>query len=228
MERGPDGPGRTRGMSPRGRAALWLACALGAGGCAQDERPPPLPDVTSEVPRRVLTGSIGAPATDVGAAGGAGSDAGDGATPAAGASGAAGASSDTRVEATASGGLLAHQIYEGRCDPPAIVQWGFFTYRALTPGDSTIVFEVRAAPSEAELVRAASFELLTASTRLGTTRCGITGPAPCPLDLFTVLGGAPLVHHPIAELTVLLSPASDGTMPRVEQWRLDYSCSTNQ
>jgi hypothetical protein len=229
LERGPHGGGPTRGMPLRGCAALWLASALCASGCAEEERPAPLPDVPSEVARRVLTGSIGAPPTDAGAApGGARSDAGDGADPATGGTGAAGVSSDTRVEPTASGGLLAHQIYEGRCDPPAVVQWGFFTYQALTPGDSIITFEVRSAPSEAELVSAASFELLTASTALGTTRCGVTGPAPCPLDLFTVLGGAPLVHHPIAELAVLLSPASDGTMPRVEQWRLDYSCTFNQ
>ncbi len=178
---------------------------------------------------RVHTGSIAAPAADAGATpGGAGGAAGGVSGSSASEPGAGGASSGTSLEQTASGALLAHRIYEGACDPPSLVQWGFLTYRALTPGDSSIAFAVRVAASEGELARAESFDLLTASTALGTARCGITGPAPCPLDLFVVLGGAPLVHHPFAELSVLLSPASDGTVPFVEQWRLSYSCTFNQ
>jgi hypothetical protein len=176
---------------------------------------------------RVLTGSIGVLAADAGAAPGAGAGGGSGST--GGASGAGATSSGTTVEETASGGLRLHQIYQGTCEPPSLVQWGFFTYRALTPGDSSIRFAVRSAPTEADLGRATSFDLLTASTALGTARCAFTGPAPCPLDLFVVLGGAPLVHHPIAELAVLLTPASgDGAMPSVEQWSLNYSCTFNQ
>jgi hypothetical protein len=194
-------------------------------GCAQNERPDPLADAPGADTARVLTGSIGAPAADAGAGAGPGG-VGGGST--AGASGGS-PSSGTSVEQTASGALLVHQVYEATCAPPSVVQWGFFTYRALTPGDSSIAFSVRSAATEAELGDAQSFELLTASTALGTARCAITGPEPCPLDLFVVLGGAPLVHHPVAELEVVLSPASgDGTMPSVEQWRLNYSCTFNQ
>lgn len=221
------------GRAPRGRTGTCAGGAAGLSlvlvvGCAQNERPGPLADVPGgQMEARVLTGSIGTLAADAGSAPGAGTGGGSGATGAA--SGAGASSSGTTVEETESGGLLLHQIYQGTCDPPSLVQWGFFTYRALTPGDSSIGFAVRSAPTEAELGNATSFELLTASTALGTARCGFTGPAPCPLDLFVVLGGAPLVHHPIAELAVLLTPASgDGAMPSVEQWSLNYSCTFNQ
>lgn len=212
----------------RADGAVWLSGALAVIGCAQNERPDPLADAPGAETARVLTGSIGAPAADAGAAAGLGGGGGGGAGSTAGASGGS-PSSGTSVEQTASGALLVHQVYEGTCDPPSVVQWGFFTYRALTPGDSSIAFSVRSAATEAELGDAQPFELLTASTALGTARCAITGPEPCPLDLFVVLGGAPLVHHPVAELEVVLSPASgDGTMPSVEQWRLNYSCTFNQ
>jgi hypothetical protein len=109
------------------------------------------------------------------------------------------------------------------------VQWGFFTFEAATPSDSSILFRLRTAAAEAELANGVFLDLLTASAARGTDRCGFTGPAPCPIDLYVVLGGAPLAHHPFAQLEVLLSPASsDGRMPAVEEWHLTYSCTFNQ
>jgi hypothetical protein len=129
---------------------------------------------------------------------------------------------------TSDGRVTLRQTYEAICDG-ATVQWGFFTYRATTPGDSSIRFRVRTAPKEAQLPAAAFLELTTASAALGTDRCAFTGPAPCPIDMFERLGGAPLVHHPLSELEVLLNPASaDGRLPKVDQWQLNYSCTFNQ
>jgi hypothetical protein len=88
---------------------------------------------------------------------------------------------------------------------------------------------LRTAASEAGLESGYFVDLVTASAALGTERCGFTGPAPCPIDLYEVLGGAPLAHEPFAQLHVLLSPTSgDGRLPAVEAWQLTYSCTFNQ
>jgi hypothetical protein len=129
---------------------------------------------------------------------------------------------------TSDGPVTLRQTYEAICDG-ATVQWGFFTYRATTPGDSSVGFRVRTAPREAQLRAADYFALATASAALGTERCAFTGPSPCPIDLFDLLGGAPLAHHPLSELEVVLNPASsDRRVPAVEQWQLNYSCTFNQ
>lgn len=201
------------------------ACAL-ALACAERERPERLADPQGDDAERAVSGSFRAPSSD--AAGGAGGtpsaiDGGRGSVePGAGRAGAADAG------AALSSPLTLQQTYEGTCEG-STVQWGFLTFRAATPSDSSILFRVRTAASEAELPRAGFFDLVTASAALGTDHCGFTGPAPCPIDLYELLGGAPLAHHPFAQLEVLLSPASaDGRLPAVEEWQLTYSCTFNQ
>jgi hypothetical protein len=121
------------------------------------------------------------------------------------------------------------RVYEATCDASLLVQWGFVTFESTTPGDSFIDFRVRSAPGEAALPEATFIELISASTELGTSRCRVTGPAPlCPIDLFVRLGGAPLVHLPFMEVEVVLHPASDGRLPQVSAWRMDYSCTAAQ
>ena len=124
--------------------------------------------------------------------------------------------------------IRSSEIYHGECVASGLVQWGFLTFVASTPGDSSIVFRLRSAPSVGALESARFIELITASTALGTRRCTVSGPAPCPIDLFEVLGGAPLAHHPYAELEITLNPAADGVMPSVDEWLLNYSCTFNQ
>jgi hypothetical protein len=120
------------------------------------------------------------------------------------------------------------QIYEAVCDD-ATVQWGFFTFAADTPDDSSIAFRLRTAASEDEIAAAAYVDLVTASTALRTDRCSFTGPPPCPIDLFVMLEGAPRAHQPVAELEAVLYPASsDGSVPSVEEFNLNYSCTFNQ
>jgi hypothetical protein len=114
--------------------------------------------------------------------------------------------------------------YAGRCEGDGVVQWGFFTYEATTPGDSTAEFRIRTAPTHDELGRA-SFTLLITARAPDTQSCSFFGPAPCPIDLYEVLEGAPRAHHAFAELSVLLNPTSDGTaLPSVQSWNLNYSC----
>jgi hypothetical protein len=218
-------PRRIRSRSLAARAALSVSTGVVALGCTEHDRPGMIADPQGDDPERSVTGSFRAPgAGSSGGAGGAMQPGSDGGTmdPASGAAGQAG------VGAIGSGPVTLQQIYEGRCDG-ATVQWGFFTFQAATPGDSSIFFRLRTAAAEAELARGSFVDLLTASTALGTDRCGFAGPAPCPIDLYDVLGGAPLAHHPFAQLEVLLSPASEGgRMPEVEDWQLTYSCTFNQ
>jgi hypothetical protein len=240
MERGVRGGHPAAGGGPCSRPALaaWLG-VLEALACAESQRPDRLPDVAGEEPRRVVTGSFRAPTGDAGVSddgpsGGAGAsgcgssgspcgaDAGSIAMTGSGSAGSGSASAGTGAPVTL------RQSYAALCED-STVQWGFFTYVATTPGDSSIRMRARTAPTEDGLESAMFIELLTASTALGTARCTFTGPAPCPIDLFEVLGGAPLVHHPLSELEVMLTPSSsDQRMPTVDDWRLDYSCTFNQ
>jgi hypothetical protein len=204
-------PGRGR----RGAAAVLLAAGL--GGCADDPRPERAADLSVDDARRVLAGSFALP------------DAGAPAHPAGGAGGAAASSIALDAGgAPSSTPVTVRNTYAGECEDPGLVQWGFLTYDASTPGDSSIAFRIRSAPSRQALERATFRELITASAALGTERCRVTGPAPCPIDLFLAFGGAPLAHHPFAELELELRPSSgDGALPAVEEWKLNYSCTFN-
>jgi hypothetical protein len=216
--------GKHRRIVSRALAAS-MAFNVSAGalalGCTERERPGMIADPQGEDAERAVSGSFKAPGAGTGGALQPGSDGGT-VDSGPGAGGAGGSGS------TASGPVTLHEIYEGTCEE-GTVQWGFFTFDANTPSDSSIRFRLRTAAVEAELASAVFLDLLTASAARGTDRCGFTGPAPCPIDLYVVLGGAPLAHHPLAQLEVLLSPASaDGRMPTVEEWQLTYSCTLNQ
>jgi hypothetical protein len=237
---------------PRLRTALAATFGvLEALACTENKRPDRLPDPSTEDARQVVTGSFRAPRGDAGVGDGpsaragasgcgssglpCGADAGSSATTGSGSMGAGAGSGSTggAGSGSASGGtsdrpVTVRESYAAFCEG-STVQWGFFTYRATTPGDSSIRMRMRTAPTEDGLQSALFIDLLTASTALGTSRCTVTGPAPCPIDLFEVLDGAPLVHHPLSELEVTFSPSSsDQRMPTVDDWQLDYSCTFNQ
>jgi hypothetical protein len=181
-----------------------MLCASGALACREEARPAPLEDPPLQEARHVTSGAF-RPAPDAGPS----ESAVDG--------------GDPGLRATRSS-----EIYHGECPDPGLVQWGFLTFVAATPADSSIQFRLRSAPSQAALESARYIDLITASTALGTRRCSVSGPAPCPIDLFDVLGGAPLAHHPFSELEITLNPSGDGSMPSVEEWKVSYSCTFNQ
>ena len=140
-----------------------------------------------------------------------------------------GAGSGSTSGGTSDRPVTVRQSYAAFCEG-STVQWGFFTYRRHDAGRLQHRHADAHGANGGWARRApVSSNLLTASTALGTSRCTITGPAPCPIDLFEVLGGAPLVHHPLSELEVVFSPSSsDQRMPTVDDWQLDYSCTFNQ
>jgi hypothetical protein len=117
------------------------------------------------------------------------------------------------------------EVYESECAEDTRVQWGFLTYNATTPGNSNVVFKIRTAPTEAELTSATWIDLARAQASPDTQVCGFGGPAPCPIDLYTALGGSPAAHHPFAEVQVVLNPTGDGKQPStIQGWQLNYSC----
>jgi len=191
-------------------AALPLACWALASACAEEQRPGALDDIPLHPLR---TDDASRPATlwtPEPAAAVPASDAG--APPF---SGDAGASQ------------MFTRIYDTQCDADSRAQWGFFIYDTTTPADSTVRFRIRTANTGAALETAPWIELATAQASPNTQRCAMSGPAPCPLDLYVLLGGvnSPAVHHALAELEVTLLAASDhAELPSIEGWQLTYSC----
>jgi hypothetical protein len=137
--------------------------------CGERERPDPLSDPPLDGTRRFVGGDFGAPSfPDAGAggaglaAGGAAADAGTG--PAGGNGGSAGASGSP--VSTSAVPITQTQTYEASCEASRVVQWGFVTFEASTPGDSFITFRVRSAQTEAELAAATFIDLISVSTGL--------------------------------------------------------------
>lgn len=121
------------------------------------------------------------------------------------------------------------QTYESECNEDTQVQWGFLTYNTTTPGDSNVTFRIRTAETEAALATATWTDLITAQASPDTQVCAWAGPAPCPIDLYTALGGSPSAHHPFVEMELSLNPSSDGRQPSTLQaWELTYSCPFSQ
>jgi len=104
------------------------------------------------------------------------------------------------------------------------VQWGYFAYESETPGDSNIAFRARTANSEAALSSASFSDLATAQASPDTQVCALGDP-PCPIDLFSALGGLPAARNDFLELEVELNPSSDSmSTPALSDWNITYSC----
>jgi hypothetical protein len=122
---------------------------------------------------------------------------------------------------------LMTRLYQGECDAAARVQWGFLTYTAHTPGESNITFQIRTANSEAALAAEPWSDLVVAQASPDTQSCTFFGPAPCPIDLYVVLGGAPRAHHLFAEIALSFQRSQADT-PTLESWQINYSCPFSQ
>lgn len=117
------------------------------------------------------------------------------------------------------------QTYQTECNSDKEVQWGFLSYDTVTPGNSSIDFKMRVADSAAGLATAPLITVATASAALGTETCALTGPSPCPIDLWNALGGRPLGNKPFMELVTEIKPTSDQSQsPTLNSWRIIYSC----
>jgi hypothetical protein len=116
------------------------------------------------------------------------------------------------------------QQYEAICPTGSAPIWGYFAYDTVTPSDSNIVFRARTANTQAELGGATSKLLTVAKASPNTQLCPLSGPAPCPVDLYLKLG-VPDVRYPFMEFSMELNPSSDKlSTPSINSWNLTYSC----
>jgi hypothetical protein len=84
---------------------------------------------------------------------------------------------------------------------------------------------VRHGVDEAELSSASFEDLLTVNAASANEACPLSGPSPCPVDLFELLEGAPDAFAPYLELEFEVSPSSDASeAPLLSDWTVTYSC----
>jgi hypothetical protein len=119
------------------------------------------------------------------------------------------------------------QIYEGECLPGSGPQWSFFTYDANVPGDSSLLFRMRAANTQAGLSMATWKDLAMVPT--APALCEISGPAPaCPVNLYEKLEPVDAKLR-FVELGVTFTPTSNRRFaPTLNDWQITYSCQPNQ
>jgi hypothetical protein len=101
-------------------------------------------------------------------------------------------------------------------------QWDFLRYDAVTPGDSQVLFEVRTAPTEAELGGSFTSVATAHAVPTDTQRCEISPPG-CPINLFSALD-TPAYRQRYLELQITLIPGTNGEAPMLRDWKLQYSC----
>jgi len=210
------------------RVSIWLAGLAVACGDS-GERPWALPGTSLDAAHhRSDAGTLWHPANPASDGSAQESDAGAGSDAAASqpCDGESDAGCTTVVDSTP---RVLGEVYAGQCNGDAIVQWGFLTYEATTPSDSTVRFRLRTATTRSGLSSASWTELITAQASPDTQVCGFIGPVPCPIDLYAVLDGPPRAHHAFAELGLILNPSTDGArVPTVQGWNLSYSCPLGQ
>ena len=113
--------------------------------------------------------------------------------------------------------------YESTCDEGTTPQWSFFSWDATTPATSEISFRVRTATTKAGLGSATWSSVATKSTNAAPD-CLASGPAPCPIDLYNLLGKQ-AAQKKFLELEVSIKPNSDKKQtPTLETWQISYTC----
>jgi hypothetical protein len=117
------------------------------------------------------------------------------------------------------------QIYEAVCPTKdGAPQWGHFTYNTSTPLDSNVVFKMRTAATQAALGAETFITVGTAAlTPSDTQVCSMSGPAPCPINLYGLL--KPAARYPFLELSMTLTPTSNKAQTAtINDWGITFSC----
>jgi hypothetical protein len=122
------------------------------------------------------------------------------------------------------GNGLFRQTYEANCSGDQEPQWGFVGWNATQPANTSISFKVRTAQTLPELASATFIDIGAVPTDPAV--CPLSGPAPCPKDLYALLG-VPSVHDPYLELEVTTT-AYQSSAPTVNDFNITYSCIDNQ
>jgi len=120
--------------------------------------------------------------------------------------------------------------YQATCPAGTKVQWGYLAYSTTTPGNSNVIFAARTATTQAGLASATFSTLATAqSSPIDAQVCLMSGPSPCPADVYTKLGGLPAARQEFLEFSVTMNPTTDkAAAPVVTGWDLTYSCPSSE
>ena len=115
------------------------------------------------------------------------------------------------------------QTYAAACGAGQRPQWGYLTWEALTPGDSSVEFLARTSDTASFTGTPVKIGTVAVTPPAAPDACAI-GDA-CAIDLYTSLGGKPAGARPHLELTVRLNPSTSRTSaPTVTDWQLTHSC----
>ncbi|MRG93943.1 vWA domain-containing protein [Polyangium spumosum] len=115
-------------------------------------------------------------------------------------------------------------VYQATCPTGTKVQWGWFAYDTVTPGDSNVIFAARTATAADQLSGAFTTLATARATPADTQLCTMAGPAPCPIDVYTKLD-LPGARQEFLEFSVTFNPTTNkGAAPTLNGWEITYSC----
>jgi len=124
------------------------------------------------------------------------------------------------LDAGEDGGTLEALVFEGVCTPGETAVWHFFDFETHTPGDSSLLMEARTADTEDGLASAPTVKLADVTGADITNWTGV--------DVDPKLASIGDHSRLYLEVTVLATPASDGTASVLEHYRQAYDCIVSQ
>jgi hypothetical protein len=128
------------------------------------------------------------------------------------------------------------QTYTSTCPAGTHTQWAFLAYDATTPsnasGSTDVKFQIQTAPVLVDGgVGAPTAWVTVADTPRASDPavCPMSGPSPCPKDLYSALGGLPGATNQDLTLQVTLTPSPDSQLaPTLNSWQITYSCPASE
>lgn len=120
--------------------------------------------------------------------------------------------------------------YEAACPVGTTVQWGYMAYNATTPSTSSARFDVRTAETKSQLAAASYKTVATAALYPNDTQvCAMSGPSPCPVDLYSQLGTLGAMNKPFLQLRIVNTPNKNKSKaPNVNEYNITYSCPSSE
>ena len=117
--------------------------------------------------------------------------------------------------------------YESTCAAGLTPQWGYLSWDSTTPTGTEVAFRVRSAATKADLANG-TWSTVTRKSTEASPDCSASGPAPCPIDLYDLLGKQ-LAQKPFLELEVKFTVDTDKkSTPTLETWEVSYTCLEQQ
>ena len=123
--------------------------------------------------------------------------------------------------------------YTATCPSGTVPQWGYLTYAAATPGDGTILFQVRTSDDATTFANepppGGLTDVITAHGNVppftsNTQVCSMAGPSPCPANVYSALGQVAARRKSIELRTTLTASTTGGSLPVLSAWNVSYSC----